>query len=58
MKSKILNFFILILSLSLIFSFKCGHEKIKIKPKILNNSYIKDNKTRRLDSYNPISFFC
>ena len=57
MKSKILNFFILILSLSLIFSFKCGHEKIKIKPKILNNSYIKDNKTRRLDSYHPISFF-
>ena len=56
MKYKILYFFIFF-NLSFVFSFKCGHEKIKIKPKILNNSFIEDNKTRRLDSYHPISFF-
>ena len=57
MKAKILYFFILILSLFSISSFECGHDKIKTIPKILKGSIIKDNKTRRLDSYHSISFF-
>ena len=40
------------------FSFKCGHDKIKKIPKIINNSIVKNNTTRRLDdTYHPISFF-
>ena len=39
------------------FSFKCGHDKIKQIPKIINNSLVKNNTTRRLDTYHPISFF-
>lgn len=31
------------------FSFKCGHDKIKKIPKIINNSIVKNNTTRRLD---------
>jgi leishmanolysin len=46
------------LNFSLLFSFKCGHDKIKKAPKILNDSIIKNDSTRRLDdSYHPISFF-
>ena len=40
------------------FSFKCGHDKIKKIPKIINNSIVKNNSTRCLDdTYHPISFF-
>ena len=56
MKLKIFFLFIFFI-FSFVFSFKCGHEKIKMKPKVLNNSLIEDNKIRRLDSYHPISFF-
>ena len=54
---NIFYFFIFIFSFSLIYSFKCGHNKIKKIPKILNDSIIKDNKNRKLDSYHSISFF-
>jgi hypothetical protein len=58
MATKILYYFILFLNFSLLFSFKCGHDKIKKAPKILNDSIIKNDSTRRLDdSYHPISFF-
>jgi hypothetical protein len=58
MAIKILYYFILFLNFSLLFSFKCGHDKIKKAPKILNDSIIKNDSTRRLDdSYHPISFF-
>ena len=58
MAIKILYYFILFLNFSLLFSFKCGHDKIKKTPKILNDSFIKNNSTRRLDdSYHSISFF-
>ena len=58
MKDNIFYFFILFFNLSLVvFSFKCGHDKIKKIPKIINDSIISDNKNRRLDSYHSISFF-
>ena len=58
MAIKILYYFILFLNFSLLFSFKCGHDKIKKTPKILNDSFIKNDSTRRLDeSYHSISFF-
>ena len=57
MSFKILYYFILFLNFSLLFSFKCGHDKIKQTPKILNDSIIINNSTRRLDSYHSISFF-
>ena len=47
------------MNFSLLFSFKCGHDKIKKPPKILNDSIIiDDDSTRKLDdSYHSISFF-
>ena len=55
MATKMLYYFILFLNFSLLFSFKCGHDKIKKAPKILNDSIIKNDSTRRLDdSYHPI----
>ena len=56
MKNKILYFFIFILSLFLVYSFKCGHDKIEHIPKILNDSLI-NGKNRLLDTYQSISFF-
>ena len=56
MKIKIFYYFIFN-SILFVSSFKCGHDKIQIIPKILNDSIIKDNKTRRLDSPHSISFF-
>ena len=58
MKYNIFYFLIVFFNLSLVFSFKCGHDKIKKIPKIINDSIISDNKNRRLnDSYHSISFF-
>ena len=57
MENIILYFLILILSLFIVSSFKCGHDKIDNIPKILNDSIIEDKKNRRLDSYQSISFF-
>ena len=55
---KIQNIFLMIIFFTFSFSFKCGHDKIKTIPKIVNNSIIRDNKTRRLDNiYHPISFY-
>ena len=44
MKNKLLYFFIFILSLFLVYSFKCGHNKIEHIPKILNDSLIDEKK--------------
>ena len=52
--------FLLVILISILdfsFSFKCGHDKIKKIPKIINNSLVKNNTNRRLDTYHPISFF-
>ena len=55
---KIKKIFLLIIFFTFSFSFKCGHDKIKTTPKIVKNSFIRDNKTRRLDNtYHPISFY-
>ena len=51
-------YLILFLNFSLLFSFKCGHNKINKPPKILNDSIIINDATRQLDeSYHSISFF-
>ena len=58
MKIKTLYYLILFLNFSLLFSFKCGHDKIKKPPKILNDSIITNDSNRKLDdSYHSISFF-
>ena len=58
MKTKTLYYLILFLNFSLLFSFKCGHDKIKKPPKILNDSIITNDSNRKLDdSYHSISFF-
>ena len=53
--NKIIYIFILCFYLS--FSFKCGHDIIKKAPEIINITNSKNNKSRRLDSYHPISFY-
>ena len=48
--------FLLVILISILefsFSFKCGHDKIKKIPKIINNSLVKNNTNRRLDTYHP-----
>lgn len=55
MNNKIL--YLLNLFFSLSFCFKCGHDKIKKAPKILNITIPQNDKSRRLDSYHPISFY-
>jgi len=58
MKTKTLYYLILFLNFSFLFSFKCGHDKIKKPPKRLNDSFIINDTTRKLDdSYHSISFF-
>ena len=49
--------YLIALSFSLCFSFKCGHDAIKKAPKILNLTTSRNNKSRRLNSYHPISFY-
>ena len=49
--------YLIALSFSLSFSFKCGHDAIKKAPKILNLTTSQNNKSRRLNSYHPISFY-
>ena len=55
MNNKIIYLFILNVYLS--FSFKCGNDIIKKAPEIISITNSQNNKSRRLDSYHPISFY-